>query len=67
MKKAAAMNLQGTDSYKKIAEFFKCSNDGKFTFKQNDAADKYYDANTAKQLDILINALSQTIIENSLA
>lgn len=65
MRKAAAMNLQETEEYKKIAEFFKCSNDGKFTFNQNDEADKRYDTNTAKQLDALINALSEKILQNS--
>ena len=62
MRKATAMGLQDTDAYKKLSEFFGCSNDGTFTFTKNDKADERYDSDTAKQLDKLIKALYRRVL-----
>ena len=66
MRKAASLKLQNTEEYKKLADFFGCSNDGKFTFSKNDEAGERYDETTAKQLDLLILELYVKILCKSI-
>ena len=65
MRKAASLDLQNTEEYKKLADFFGCSNDGKFNFSKNDEAGERYDETTAKQLDLLILELYARILYKS--
>ena len=62
MRKAAYLDLQNTEAYKKLADFFGCSNDGKFTFSKNDEAGERYNEKSAKQLDLLIDNLCQIVL-----
>ena len=68
MRKAAAMNLTGTDAYKNLAKFFEAKGnpkDNTFKFSKNDETDVRYNEDTAKELDKLINALASEILNNS--
>ncbi len=65
MRKAASLKLQNTEEYKKLADFFGCSNDGKFNFSKNYEAGERYDETTAKQLDLLILELYAKILYKS--
>lgn len=66
MRKAVEVGLHDTEEYKKLASFFGCSNDGKFTFTKNDeAGEQYDDSDTAKKLDELIKDLSLKVEKQS--
>ena len=63
MRKAASMELQDTEEYKALKEFFGA--DDNFNFTKNDEASERYDADEAKKLDELIYALLKRVTSYS--